>query len=61
MELVANICPIVDQEIGIVQRFLFMVYALEVTDQEISTVLAILACSDYRTPQLVKISDKYKI
>ena len=39
MELVANIWPIVDQTTGIVQRFLFRAYALEATEQEISTEL----------------------
>ena len=61
MELVANIWPILDQETGVIQRFLFRVYALEATDQEISTVLTILARSDYRTAQGVKIPDNYKL
>ena len=61
MELVANVWPIVDQMTGIVQRFLFKAYALEATDQEISTVLTILARSDYRTAQVVKIPDSYKL
>ncbi len=61
MELVANIWPIVDQMTGVVQRFLFRAYALDATDQEISTVLNILARSDYRTAQLVKIPDNYKL
>ena len=43
MELVANVWPIVDQMTGVVQRFLFRAYALNATDQEISTVLTILA------------------
>lgn len=59
MELVANIWPIVDQMTGVVQRFLFRAYALEATDQEISTVLTTLARSDYRTAQVVKIPDNY--
>ena len=59
MELVANVWPIVDQTTGIVQRFLFRAYALETNDQEISTVLNILARSDYRTAQVVKIPDNY--
>ncbi len=61
MELVANVWPIVDQTTGVVQRFLFRAYALEATDQEISTVLTILARSDYRTAQVVKIPDNYKL
>ena len=61
MELVANVWPIVDQMTGVVQRFLFRAYALEATDQEISTVLNILARSDYRTAQVVKIPDNYKL
>ena len=61
MELVANIWPIVDQMTGVIQRFLFRAYALDATDQEISTVLTTLARSDYRTAQLVKISDNYQI
>ena len=61
MELVANIWPIVDQMTGVVQRFLFKAYALEATEQEISTVLTILARSDYRTAQLEKIPDNYKL
>ena len=61
MELVANIWPIVDQMTGIVQRFLFKAYALEATDQEISTVLTILARSDYRTAQVEKIPDNYQL
>ena len=61
MELVANIWPIVDQMTGIVQRFLFRAYALEANDQEISTVLTILARSDYRTAEVVKIPDNYKL
>ncbi|CAM3616256.1 hypothetical protein GCM10016272_22170 [Psychrobacter glaciei] len=61
MELVANIWPIVDQMTGIVQRFLFRAYALEATDQEISTVLTILARSDYRIAQVAKIPDNYKL
>ena len=61
MELVANIWPIVDQMTGVVQRFLFRAYALNATDQEISTVLTILARSDYRTAQLEKIPDNYKL
>ena len=61
MELVANIWPIVDQTTGIVQRFLFRAYALEANDEEISTVLTILARSDYRTAQLEKIPDNYKL
>ena len=61
MELVANIWPIVDQTTGIVQRFLFRAYALEANDEEISTVLNILARSDYRTAQVVKIPDNYKL
>lgn len=46
---------------SVVQRFLFKAYALEATDQEISTVLTILARSDYRTAQVVKIPDSYKL
>ena len=61
MELVANVWPIVDQTTGIVQRFLFRAYALDATDQEISTVLTILARSDYRTAQVEKIPDNYKL
>lgn len=61
MELVANIWPIVDQMTGIVQRFLFRAYALEATEQEISTVLTILARSDYRTAQVEKIPDNYQL
>lgn len=61
MELVANIWPIVDQMTGVVQRFLFRAYALEANDEEISTVLTILARSDYRTAQLEKIPDNYKL
>ena len=61
MELVANVWPIVDQMTGVVQRFLFRAYALDATDQEISTVLNILARSDYRTAQLVKIPDNYNL
>lgn len=61
MELVANIWPVVDQMTGTVQRFLFKAYALDATDQEISTVLTILARSDYRTAQVVKIPDNYKL
>ncbi len=61
MELVANIWPIVDRETGMVQRFLFRAYALEATDQEISTVLTSLSRSDYRTAQPVKIPDNYKL
>ena len=61
MELVANVWPIVDQTTGIVQRFLFRAYALEANDEEISTVLTILARSDYRTAQLEKIPDNYKL
>lgn len=61
MELVANIWPILDQETGVVQHFLFRAYALDATDQEISTVLTILARSDYRAAQLVKIPDHYKL
>lgn len=41
--------------------FLFRAYALEATDQEISTVLTILARSDYRTAQVEKIPDNYKL
>lgn len=61
MELVANVWPIVDQMTGVVQRFLFRAYALDVTDQEISTVLTILARSDYRTAQVEKIPDNYQL
>ena len=61
MELVANIWPIVDQMTGVIQRFLFRAYALDATDQEISTVLTILARSDYRTAQVEKIPDSYKL
>ena len=61
MELVANIWPIVDQMTGIVQRFLFRAYALDATDQEISSVLTILARSDYRTAQVVQIPDNYQL
>lgn len=61
MELVANIWPIVDQMTGVVQRFLFRGYALDATDQEISTVLNILARSDYRTAQIVKVPDNYQL
>ena len=61
MELVANVWPIVEQMTGVVQRFLFRAYALDATDQEISTVLNILARSDYRTAQVVKIPDNYKL
>lgn len=61
MELVANIWPIVDQTTGVVQRFLFRAYALEAIDQEISTVLTILARSDYRTAQVEKIPDNYQL
>lgn len=61
MELVANVWPIVDQMTGIVQRFLFRAYALDATDQEISTVLTTLARSDYRTAQVVKIPDNYQL
>lgn len=61
MELVANIWPIVDQETGIVQRFLFRAYAMEATDQEISTVLTTLARSDYRSAQPAMIPDKCKL
>lgn len=61
MELVANIWPIVDQMTGIVQRFLFRAYALDATDQEISTILTTLARADYRTAQVVKIPDNYQL
>lgn len=61
MELVANVWPIVDQMTGIIQRFLFRAYALDATDQEISTVLTTLARSDYRTAQVEKIPDNYKL
>ena len=61
MELVANVWPIVDQMTGVVQRFLFRAYALEATEQEISTVLTILARSDYRTAQVEKIPDNYRL
>ena len=61
MELVANVWPIVDQITGVVQRFLFRAYALDATDQEISTVLTTLARSDYRTAQVVRIPDNYKL
>ena len=61
MELAANIWPIVDQMTGVVQRFLFRAYALDATDQEISTVLTTLARADYRTAQVVKIPDNYKL
>ena len=61
MELVANIWPIVDQMTGVIQRFLFRAYALDATDQEISTVLTTLARADYRTAQVVKIPDNYKL
>ena len=61
MELVANVWPIVDQMTGVVQRFLFRAYALDATDQEISTVLTILARSDYRTAQVEKIPDNYQL
>ena len=61
MELVANIWPIVDQMTGVVQRFLFRAYALNATDQEISIVLTILARSDYRTAQVEKIPDNYRL
>ena len=61
MELVANVWPIVDQMTGVVQRFLFRAYALNANDEEISTVLNILARSDYRTAQVVKIPDNYKL
>jgi hypothetical protein len=61
MELVANIWPIVDQETGIVHRFLIRAYALSATDEEISAVLTTLARSDYRTAPPVKIPDRYKL
>ena len=61
MELVANIWPIVDQMTGVVQRFLFRAYALNATDQEISTVLNTLARSDYRTAQVVRVPDNYTL
>ncbi|MGO2443324.1 MAG: hypothetical protein ACTH7W_01550 [Psychrobacter sp.] len=61
MELVANVWPIVDQMTGIIQRFLFKAYALEATDQEISTVLTTLARADYRTAEVVKIPDNYQL
>lgn len=61
MELVANVWPIVDQMTGIVQRFLFKAYALDATDQEISTVLTILALSDYRTAKVEKIPNNYQL
>lgn len=61
MELVANIWPIVDQMTGVIQRFLFRAYALEATDQEISTVLTTLARSDYRTAQVQKIPNNYQL
>mgnify|MGYP007084428859 CR=1 FL=1 len=61
MELVANIWPIVDQMTGVVQRFLFRAYALDATDQEISTVLTVLSRSDYRTAKVVKIPENYKL
>jgi len=61
MELVANIWPIVDQMTGVIQRYLFRAYALEANDEEISTVLTILARSDYRTAQVEKIPDNYQL
>lgn len=61
MELVANIWPIVDQMTGVIQRYLFRAYALEANDKEISTVLTTLARADYRTAQVVKISDNYQL
>ena len=45
---------------GYYSAFLFRAYALEATEKEISTVLTILAHSDYRTAQVVKIPDNYK-
>lgn len=61
MELVANIWPIVDQQTGIVQRYLIKAHAMSATDQEISTVLTTLARSDYRTAHPFKIPNKYKL
>lgn len=61
MELVANIWPVVDQMTGVIQRYLFRAYALDATDQEISTVLTILARSDYRTAQVEKIPNNYQL
>lgn len=61
MELVANIWPIVDQESGVVQRYLIKAYALNATDDEISRVLTTLARSDYRTAHPVVIPEKHKL
>lgn len=61
MELVANIWPIVDEETGVVQRYLIKAYALAATDEEISTVLATLARTDYRTAHPVLLPERYKI
>ena len=61
MELVATVWPIVDGETGVVQRYLIKAYALAATDEEISTVLTILARSDYRTAHPVKLPDRYKM
>lgn len=61
MELVANIWPIVDQDSGVVQRYLIKAYALDATDEEISTVLMTLARSDYRTAHPVAIPEKHYI
>ncbi|MDY0207402.1 MAG: hypothetical protein RBR82_12385 [Pseudomonas sp.] len=61
MELVANIWPIVDQDSGVVQRYLIKAYALGATDDEISTVLTTLARYDYRTAHPVVIPEKHKL
>lgn len=61
MELVANIWPVVDQESGVVQRYLIKAYALDATDDEISMVLSTLARSDYRTAHPVVIPEKHKL
>ncbi|MCK8043689.1 hypothetical protein MSG37_02230 [Shewanella sp. 1CM18E] len=61
MELVANIWPIVDQQTGIIQRFLFRAYALSASDDEISLVLTTLARSDYRTAEACVIPKKYSL
>lgn len=60
MGLVANIWPIVDEQSGLIYRVLARAYALETTDNVISSTLLALAPKDYLLASAFTLPDRFQ-
>lgn len=61
MELVANVWPVVDEGTGLVQRYFMRAYAIDAEDRVISTVLKVLAPTDFRIARAFKVAARFKV